>query len=226
MKHILFLLSFFLISSIGLNAQQDSTENRKNDSLTIIFTNPILWDSIYYPPCIIPFENKANHSAFITVLHSDSGCHPKGARKDLKNGEALIWFPGGFVGCDFSSEADQEFQNRYQVRFVSPGCCRWGDEDPEGYNEVIFQHLDKKYGKGWRDELRHDAKGFTAPKTSNAAKDISLNNSPLAMQLANPQGIESQSTNPEMETSVWWYILPTSGFALLLGLYFIKRKKD
>lgn len=30
------------------------------------------------------------------------------------------------------------------------------------------------------------------------------------------------------ETSIWWYILPTSGFALLLSLYFIvkRRKKD
>jgi hypothetical protein len=35
----------------------------------------------------------------------------------------------------------------------------------------------------------------------------------------------SQVVDPETETSILWYILPTSGFALLLALYFIKRKK-
>ncbi len=35
----------------------------------------------------------------------------------------------------------------------------------------------------------------------------------------------ADTLNPETETSIWWYVLPTSGFALLLSLYFIKRKK-
>ena len=38
--------------------------------------------------------------------------------------------------------------------------------------------------------------------------------------------LATEPINPETETSVWWYILPTSGFALLLSFYFIiKRRK-
>jgi LPXTG-motif cell wall-anchored protein len=35
----------------------------------------------------------------------------------------------------------------------------------------------------------------------------------------------SEAVSPETDTSVWWYVLPTSGFALLLSLYFIIKRK-
>lgn len=55
---------------------------------------------------------------------------------------------------------------------------------------------------------------------------IKLFASPLAIQIANPENsIKTTLTNQDPETSIWWYILPTSGFALLLSLYFIKRRK-
>jgi hypothetical protein len=47
------------------------------------------------------------------------------------------------------------------------------------------------------------------------------------LQIANPENSsKTESTNSDPETSIWRYVLPTSGFALLLSLYFIKRKKD
>lgn len=224
MKTIFFLLSFIPFISIELNAQQDNPEITEKDSLITLTTDILKPDTNFYPPFILPLDPEPKLTEFKTEFvsyHVDSGCHPKGAKKDLKNGEAIIWFPGGIFGCDFSSKADQEFQNRYQVRFVSPGCGRFGDEDPDGYNQVIFQYLDKKYGTGWRDELRHDATGFKKPIISVAELT-----SPLAIQLANPKKIYLQSLNPETETSVWWYILPTSGFALLVSLYLIKKRKN
>lgn len=127
---------------------------------------------------------------------------------------------------DFNSELDKTFQNKYHVTFLSQGCVRWGENENEAaYNQVIFKYLDKKYGKAWRYELRDDAIGFDAPESiTEAAPKLA---SPLALQIANPtHSTNSKSTNPDSETSIWWYVLPTSGFALLLSLYFIKRKKD
>lgn len=37
--------------------------------------------------------------------------------------------------------------------------------------------------------------------------------------------LATEVIDPETETSMLWYILPTSGFALLLSLYFIIRQK-
>ena len=37
--------------------------------------------------------------------------------------------------------------------------------------------------------------------------------------------LTAEVIDPETETSMLWYILPTSGFALLLSLYFIIRQK-
>jgi hypothetical protein len=225
MKRMYLLLILLPVSSPGLIAQQ---EIPGKDSIPSALPLTINSDSTYYPPCILPLEPEANILVLTKNLASfvyDSGCHAKGAKKDLKNGKPLIWFPGGIVGCDFSSEADRKFQKKYRVRFVSPGCSRCGDEDPEAYNEVIFQHMDQTYGKGWRNELRMDAEGFKAPRTNEFAQKALLDFP--SMQIGNPAlSLGTEAATPQAEASVWWYILPTSGFALLLGLYLIKRKKD
>ncbi|AEA45830.1 hypothetical protein [Fluviicola taffensis] len=223
-----YLLLLFSISLLKSNAQQDHVEFPETDSISSIISNPFKLDSIYHPPCILPLEPEAKTHLFLknlTTINFDSGCNANGAKKDLKNEKTIIWFSGGFVGCDFNSKADQEFQNKYHVQFISPGCCRFGDEDPEAYNEVVFEYLDKKYGKGWRDELRIDAIGFKAPR-SNIFAQKTINDL-HSLQIANPTRSEAMNPmNPETENSIWWYIMPTSGFALLLALYFIKRKKD
>lgn len=231
MKQICPLLIFSLISSVELNAQGDHSKISGKDSITATPLDVIQLDSNYRPPCILPLEHEDKNPVLTYNFASfDSGCHAKGAKKDLKNGKAIIWFPGGIFGLDFSSKADQEFQNRYQVRFVSPGCCRFGDENPEAYNEVIFEYLDKKYGTGWRDELRRDAKGFIPPKTSNVASSLQLSH-PMILQIRNSgkkAAYALSSANVDPGTLVWWYVLPTSGFALLLSFYLIikRRKKD
>jgi hypothetical protein len=226
MKRICILLLFLPGSVTRLSAQQDYSEEAGKDSIDMPEVTLKL-DSTYYPPCIIPWEYEEIVKTPILAYNFfrlNSGCHAKGAKKDLQRGKAIIWFPGGITGCDFSSKADQEFQKKYGVQFISPGCSRIGDEGPEAYNKVIFQYLDKKYGTGWRDELRTDAKGFVPPTTADVtAKTEQL--SPLSLQLAHQGKILASIVSPETDTSVWWYVLPTSGFALLLSLYFIIKRK-
>lgn len=214
-------------------AQQDSllysdtTVATEKDSIVypILRTNPMFGPEGYIG-CTIPLlKNYFKPFIYHSGYDFESPYTAKGAKQDLRNGKPLILFPGGIVGRDFSSKADQEFQSRYQVQFVSQGCIRFPGEDLAAYNEVIFQYLDKKYGIGWRNELGSDPIGFEKP-ISSQCKSTDYLTSPLAMQLANPEDFNSKSINPDTGTSVWWYILPTSSFALLLSLYFFKRRKD
>ncbi|MGV3612172.1 MAG: hypothetical protein ACO1N0_14530 [Fluviicola sp.] len=238
MKLTFLLACFFSFVSIKLNAQTDSLTSKDSllpvtisisDSLSIN-TTLYIPTSDYYPT-LGPWysDSKLDLSKiYVANIKFESPYTPKGARKDLKNGKPVILFHGGFGGMpDFSSEQDKAFQRKYGVEFFSQGCMRMPDDDEEGYNQVIFDYLDKKYGVGWKYDLRYDAIGFDKPeKPVISICSISNLDSPLANYLANPKGAYAPSPNPETETSVWWYILPTSGFALLFSLYLlIKRRK-
>ena len=232
MRTIFFLTGFFQLITIDLTAQSDSLTSKDSipavtvtipDSVNVIACGPWSYD---------PHSIQIDWSKILVAIPAlESSYTPKSARKDLRKGNPVILFRGGLDGMpDFSSETDKAFQRKYGVNFYSQGCLRLPDDDQEGYNRVIFDYLDEKYGEGWRYELREGAVGFESPEKPiiSDCKTTDYLNSPLAIQLANPDGMSLKSPNPETETSVWWYILPTSGFALLLSLYYIikKRQKD
>jgi hypothetical protein len=249
MKRIYLIITLFQLLSTELIAQQDSLLNTdvvittEQDSIRGVVPVNLTLDSSYWRtgpggpwgeygrPCIIPMKIDTFdfRPLFVQVKSYSIVSHynEAGAEDDIKEGNQRILFPGGFGGMpDFSSKTDTEFQKNYRVEFFSQGCLRSGEhEDEAGYNQVIFDYLDKKYGRAWRYELRDDAIGFKAPTSITAA--VPKLASPLALQIANPESSsKTESTNSDPETSIWWYVLPTSGFALLLSLYFIKRKKD
>lgn len=224
--------------TIDLIAQQDSLNSPqpiKTDSLpsfTVTMPDSLMLNTSLYFPTLGPWNIHPSidlSKVFVSSIVFESPYSPQGAKKDIKIGKPLILFGGGFIGRDFSSEADKIFQKKYHVEFHSQGCIQMSNDDLDGYNKVIFAYLDKKYGEGWRYELQPGAIGFEEPEKRivSDCKSTDYLTSPLAMQLANP-GIsaETNSIDPETDTSVLWYILPTSGFALLLALYFIKRRKD
>lgn len=241
MKYIYFLLSFFQIISPELNAQSDSllslgtSITLQIDSIHSI--SPVILDSsislISFKPStndllsLLISPSNIDYKSLDLNLHFESHYNSKGAKQDLKQGKPLILFSGGFGGMpDFNSKADIDFQRKYQVKFYSQGCVRYGEnENEEAYNQVVFQYLDQEYGKGWRDELRINAIGFKAPRTNVFAQKI-IANLPSIKVLNQTSTKQISTTNQELETSVWWYIMPTSGFALLLALYFIKKRKN
>ena len=233
MKTIFFLLSFIPFISIELNAQPDTVVLKDSvPSVTVTMPDSFIFNpSIYYPSMTLgPWYTSSDPSMiYIPSIVFESPYTPKGARKDIKAGKPTILFSGGFGGMpDFNSKEDKLFQKKYKVTFYSQGCVRMPNDDEEGYNQVIFAYLDEKYGKDWRYELSEGVVGFEYPEKPiiSQCKSTAELTSPLAMQLANPGKIGTESMNPETETSVWWYILPTSGFALLVSLYFIKKRKN
>lgn len=73
-----------------------------------------------------------------------------------------------------------------------------------------------------------DAIGFEAPERIIEIKTELSGLTSLASLLVpenetNTANSPLNSSNPE--NSIWWYIMPTSGFALLLALYFIRRRR-
>ena len=240
MKQFCFLLVLLQFSSQELRAQQDLTVSDTSKqimkdsiypgSLVAIdssynITNP--WG--YPPPCIIPQLWRLDTFNLSSILYFptfvfNSPYNKEGAKAAIKAGKPFILFPGGPGGIpDFKSQKDKEFQKKYHVKFFSQGCTHLGENENEaGYNQVIFEYLDQKYGDEWRLELPNDAIGFEAPELP--IPDLGS----IAMQIAHSvnSGNPAESVNSDPETSIWWYVLPTSGFALLLSLYFIKRKKD
>jgi hypothetical protein len=163
---------------------------------------------------------------FIVSFKPESPYNARGAKADLKKGNARILFPGGFGGMpDFNAEEDQLFQRKYGIDFFSQGCTRSGENENEAaYNQVVFAYLDKKFGKAWREELRPDAIGFEAPKTSRINKHIPLESN-LAVQLRNPAAENRNTIGQSSKTSVWWYILPASALVLFLSVYVINKRR-
>lgn len=239
MKQILFLLVIFLICSNELLGQQDNIP--VSDSLKVKPTDSIYFSTItvltdtsygrrefpwgYPPPCIIPMKwDTISLRSLYWITPTITFILPynaKTAKEAIKAGKPSILFLGksGKISL-FNSNKDKEFQAKYQIEFLSQEYIYDGT-DEKAYNQVVFDYLDKKFGNTWRFELREDAIGFEAPELVIPKLGV------IAMQIANSANpLRTESMNLDPETSVWWYVLPTSGFALLLSLYFIvKRKK-
>lgn len=232
------LLLFIILASFGY-AQPDSlnqpqTAKNTPDSLQQNFSRSD--SSLNNVVALIPLDLSPD-LYFLPYYHevSVSACTSRynkaGALKDIRTNQKQILFSGGWTGGpDFNSAEDRDFQKHYGVSFYSQGCFHFGtDENEAAYNQTIFACLDKMYGKAWRYELRADAIGFKAPDNQTEKTATETN---LSIQFANPGQPEDNASeeiaqeNPETRTSVWWYIMPTSGFALLLGWYLVRRKKN
>lgn len=243
MKSFYLVLHFLIVAINGSYSQGDSLTipSEKNNPVTqrpdSIFLTASLPDSLLwryrepFPGCIVPMKlDTFNFGKFLNfnqlICNLYSRYNKSGALQDIKKHDMQILFSGGFGGIpDFSSAEDQLFQKRYGVIFHSQGCVHFGTEENESeYNQTIFAYLDKTYGSKWRYELRSDAIGFEAPVEIPDIQELSA----LASLLVPENNTSSEKTpmsHSDPEDSVWWYVMPTSGFALLLALYFVKRRK-
>lgn len=247
MKSFYLFISFLTFLTQSVHSQADSLtipseKNRlvsKRNFSDSIFLTISLPDSVLqlyrepFPGCIVPLKIDTFHlgkfinfdpSVFSYVFNSRY--NKAGALQDIKKHDMQILFSGGFGGMpDFSKAEDRLFQKRYGITFHSQGCVHYGTEENEAaYNQTIFAYLDKTYGSKWRYELRSDAIGFEAPVEIPDVQELST----LASLLVPENNASTGKTpvgNSNPEDSVWWYVMPTSGFALLLALYFVKRRK-
>ncbi len=62
---------------------------------------------------------------------------------------------------------DTIFEKKYKVYYDEQGCVGPDNEMMIAYNQVIFEFLDKQFGKEWRKSIRKDIIGFKKWKRRN-----------------------------------------------------------
>jgi hypothetical protein len=84
------------------------------------------------------------------------GYSKENALADIKNNKMTLIIPGGFISKQIYPK-DTIFENKYMIKYRSLGCIVY---DVKDYNLTIGNYLDKKFGTGWRKEVRDDVIGL------------------------------------------------------------------
>jgi len=80
------------------------------------------------------------------------------ANTDLKNGTVKFLLRGGIVSTYVKGQ--EIFEKKYSIAYRDFGCVMPANISIEDYNKVVASFMDKKYGKGWRKDVRRDVQGI------------------------------------------------------------------
>ncbi|MEQ9290570.1 MAG: hypothetical protein RIG77_26810 [Cyclobacteriaceae bacterium] len=80
------------------------------------------------------------------------------ANDDISNGTPFLLLAGGIAPVIIAT--DPEFERKYKIYFYEYGCTGPDDKYITAYNEVVFEHLTRKYQKRWIKEVRQDVIGL------------------------------------------------------------------
>jgi hypothetical protein len=106
---------------------------------------------------IIDLTKNDNIDIFI-VLEPRFGLNRQKALDDLKQDKVNILLSGGIAPAIY--KGDKNFAKKYQVNFIEYGCEAVSERSLIEYNKIIFEYLDKKFDKKWREEIRDDVYGL------------------------------------------------------------------
>lgn len=85
------------------------------------------------------------------------GFGAKRAEYDINRNYIRILLPSGLNLHKLPG--DEDFEKKYNVLFYNQ--CQYVDKKSiTEYNQVVFKHLDKAFGKQWRKEVRQDLVGL------------------------------------------------------------------
>jgi hypothetical protein len=80
------------------------------------------------------------------------------ATADLKKGKIKFLIRGGIVSTHVKGQ--EAFEKRYSIKYYDFGCVMPSDISIEDYNKIVARYMDKKFGLGWRKEVRKDIQGI------------------------------------------------------------------
>jgi hypothetical protein len=113
----------------------------------------VLFDSLIVLNKSIDKINVIVQCSYCDCLGFDS----KRAINDIKKGDfRLFIMPVGISGLMTPQPNDDAFQKKYAIRYDYFACTFPEFECMGAYNAVMFEYLDKKFGKEWRKEARTD----------------------------------------------------------------------
>jgi len=101
------------------------------------------------------------NTTFVWDINAACTCiyNKEKALQDIEKGKARLLVPGGFAPVIYST--DKNFKEKYNIGYNVLGCVDFDNEDCMAlYNHTIFNYLDKKYGTGWRRDVRKDVEGL------------------------------------------------------------------
>lgn len=98
------------------------------------------------------------------ILSSASDCVQR-ANKDIEKGDARLIICFSFEGKkERGSEAfysnQTEFEEKYAITYKLYNCTAENEKCVENYNEQVFKHLRRKFGRKWKKEVRADVYGL------------------------------------------------------------------
>ncbi|SDS66428.1 CarboxypepD_reg-like domain-containing protein [Gillisia sp. Hel1_33_143] len=102
--------------------------------------------------------NKDNIIDLFVVLKTRFGLNRQKALEDIEQGEINILLSGGIAPVIYNG--DKKFCKKYQVNFIEYGCEAISERSLIEYNKTVFEYLDAKFGKKWREEIRDDVSGL------------------------------------------------------------------
>ena len=128
-----------------------SKENESKENIEISAIGYETFDTI------IDLSQNEKIDIFI-VLEARFGLNRQKALDDLKQGKVNILLSGGIAPVIY--KGDKKFAEKYKVDFIEYGCEAVSERSLIEYNKTIFEYLDKKFGKKWREEIRDDVLGL------------------------------------------------------------------
>jgi hypothetical protein len=134
------------IDSIG----RFKIENLKEGKYKIV-----ILDFIYEPFDTTVIVSQKDIKGLVLALKYDCiGFDKDSAYQDIKNGEPKLLLSGGIA--PWFGEDDDVFEKKYGFKYYEFGCQHVVMECVEAYSSIVFDYLDKKFGKKWRKEVRSD----------------------------------------------------------------------
>lgn len=82
----------------------------------------------------------------------------KQANADIKKGTLKFMIQGGIAPTRVKGQ--EIFEQKYGVAYYDLGCVGPSNMRIDAYNKVVGNFMDRKYGKGWRKEVRKDVRGI------------------------------------------------------------------
>lgn len=105
--------------------------------------------------CLMSVQLSAKPSLIADGIKTES---IKQANADIKNGKLKFLIQGGIAATRVKGQ--ELFEQKYGVVYYDFGCVGPSAIRIEDYNKVVASFMDKKYGKGWRKEVRKDVQGI------------------------------------------------------------------
>lgn len=107
---------------------------------------------------IITIEGKNISGLVLSVSVDCKRFNNKKAIKDLDRKKAILFVNSRESARDLA--ADQLFQTKYGIQLKYGGFEVSTEDCMVIYNRVVIEHLDKEYGKKWRDDLQESIFGL------------------------------------------------------------------